>query len=105
MPYLYLLQLSYENVAVLSSKKKVEFNVGKIFSKNNIKSVILSKKEIEVDFLIFLNIIKKIYQDSMLEVHCIKNQCFLSIDNCIWLIGGIEEESLIVYKKVFVEKN
>ena len=56
MPYLYLLQLSYENVAVLSSKKKVEFNVGKIFSKNNIKSVILSKKEFEVDFLIFLNI-------------------------------------------------
>lgn len=103
MPYLYLIELSsFENVALLSSKK-TKLNKGNKFSRKNINSTILSIKELEIDFLKFLNITKKIFNNSFIEIHSLRNQVFLSIDNNIWIIGFVPEENLIIYNKVFIE--
>lgn len=105
MPYLYLLTLSNnENVAVLSGnniKKKVIVGCStQIFKKIN-QGTIAKVNTIEIYSNTYADIIKKVRKNSIIGVHCLKNECFLTVDNIVWWIGLVDIFQLVEYKLCF----
>jgi len=104
MPYLYLLNLSNnENVAIISFDKNNKISKGcssKIF-KNLQNSFITNFIVLEFNQNTYIDIIKKIRKSGNVGVHCLKNECFLTVDNIVWWIGLVDILELVEYKLIF----
>lgn len=105
MPFLYLISIddksSDEKIAVLCLTKPKKLYIGgstKIFDH---KKIPVKPIEISIDIYIFKNIVRCIKGESLSEVHCMRKECFITIDNSIWSVGRINKSNIIIYKKLY----
>jgi len=109
MAFLYLLKLFDDSdrnkIALICSMKQSNLRIGistKILNKKNIPVKIITEIiEIEIDMFVYWDIDKNIKNNSLFEVHCLRRECFLTIDNSIWYIGKVDFSKIDIYRKVF----
>lgn len=104
MGRIYLIRLENRNIVVINySNKKMMLKIGgttKMFSKEKYE-IIREIKEKGLDDYILENIMSKKMNNSICEAHCIRNMCFVKIDNSIWNLGYIDEYDLIEYDELY----